>query len=62
MTAVTPGGVLALLVQRGEQLAALMRELGLPLEVMATIPFYVRRRRCALFVLERLDLLSIESA
>ncbi len=62
VTAVTPGGVLALLVRRGEQLAALMRELGLPLEVMATIPFYVRRRRCALFLLERLDLLSIESA
>ncbi len=60
--AVRPGGVLGLLVRRSEQLAALLHELGLPLVVMATIPFYVRRHRCALFLLERLDLLGIESA
>jgi hypothetical protein len=59
---VAAGGVLGLLVQRGEQLAVLLRELELPLEVMATIPYYVRRRRWALFLLERLDLLGIELA
>ena len=59
---VTPGGVLGLLVRRGEVLVALLRNLGLPLEVMATVPFYVRRRRCALFLFERLELLGIESA
>ncbi|HJP31795.1 MAG: hypothetical protein QF689_16755 [Candidatus Latescibacteria bacterium] len=59
--AVAPGGILGLLVRRSEQLAGLLHELELPLEVMATIPYYVRRRRCVLFLLERLELLSIES-
>jgi len=59
---VTPGGVLGLLVRRSEVLVALLRRLGLPLEVMATVPFYLRRRRCALFLFERLELLGIESA
>ena len=59
---VAPGGVLGLLVRRGDLLVALLRRLGLPLEVMATVPFYLRRRRCALFLFERLELLGIESA
>jgi hypothetical protein len=59
--AVSPGGVLGLLVRRGEVLVSLLRSLGLPLEVMATVPFYLRRRRYALFLLERLELLGIEA-
>ncbi|HCL28295.1 MAG TPA: hypothetical protein DIC52_07650 [Candidatus Latescibacteria bacterium] len=58
---VTPGGILGLLVRRSEQFVALLRELELPLDVMATIPYYVRRRRCVLFLLERLNLVGIES-
>lgn len=59
--AVAPGGILAVVVPRAETLAAHLRAAGLPLEVMATIPFYQRRRRGALFLLERLELLGIET-
>lgn len=58
--AVTSGGIVAVLVRQPELFAPLLRDLGLPLEVMASLPFYVRRRRCALFLLERLELLGIE--
>ena len=60
--AVTPGGIVAVLTRQPELFVPLLRDLGLPLEVMASLPYYVRRRRCALFLLERLELLGIELA
>lgn len=59
---VAHGGVVACLVPQSEIFAARLHGADLPLEVLAGLPFYVHRRRWGLFLLERLDLLGIDSA
>ncbi|MBT3344828.1 MAG: hypothetical protein HN712_23925 [Gemmatimonadetes bacterium] len=52
-------GVIAALVPRSDAFAARLPQWGLPVEVMGALPVYVRRRRWALFLLSRLDLLQL---
>lgn len=53
------GGIAAVLVPRADVFAARLRTLDLPLEVLATVPFHVRRRRWALFLLQRMEWMGI---
>ncbi len=52
-------GIIAALVPRADGFAARLPQWGLPVEVMGALPVYVRRRRWALFLLNRLDLLQL---
>lgn len=56
---VVAGGVAGLLVAHPEPLAASLARRDQPFAVMAAVPWYVRRRRWVLFLLERLDLVAI---
>lgn len=59
---VAPGGVVALLVAPGDDLAARLHDFDIPLEVMGGLGVYVRRRRWALLLLGRVELLGIGPA
>lgn len=52
-------GVIAALVPSSEGFAARLPQWGLPVEVIGAFPVHVRRRRWALFLLGRLDLLQL---
>jgi hypothetical protein len=56
---VAEDGVIAALVPRSDSFAARLPQWGLPLEVIGAVPLYIRRKRWALFLLQRLPLLHL---
>jgi hypothetical protein len=60
--AVVAGGVVALLVPAAAELGPQLQQAGLPLEPLGGVPFYVRRQRWGLFLLERVELIQLDEA